>query len=219
MARIQCTQMSFTANVGVISPGFNRCESPLPPKWVQWEGKELNMRQRRWLELLSDYDYEIRYHTGKTNILNAQAEAMQEENVLEENLYGMNKEFETRAANEHSVLRNRVGFNGEINKAVLEGSSLEAWSANMSMTYHPQTDGQSERAIQTLEDMLCSRVIDFGKGWDRYLPLVEFLYNNGYHMSIKATLFEALYGRKLDDGWKWQKSLAFGGCGLARSGA
>ncbi|GKD13095.1 putative reverse transcriptase domain-containing protein [Tanacetum coccineum] len=59
--------------------------------------KELNMRQHRWLELLSDYDYEIRYHPGKANILNAQAEALKEETVREENLIGMNKKFETRA--------------------------------------------------------------------------------------------------------------------------
>ncbi|GKC19010.1 putative reverse transcriptase domain-containing protein [Tanacetum coccineum] len=67
---------------------------------------------------------------------------------------------------------------------------------NLSTTYHPQTDGQSERTIQTLEDMLRAYVIDFGNGWDRHLPLVEFSYNNSYHTSIKAAPFEALYGRK-----------------------
>ncbi|GJX77016.1 putative reverse transcriptase domain-containing protein [Tanacetum coccineum] len=67
---------------------------------------------------------------------------------------------------------------------------------DMSMAYHPQTDGQSERTIQTLEDMMRACVIDFGKGWDRHLPLVEFSYNNSYHTSIKTALFEALYGRK-----------------------
>ncbi|GKB73772.1 putative reverse transcriptase domain-containing protein [Tanacetum coccineum] len=67
---------------------------------------------------------------------------------------------------------------------------------DMSTAYHPQTDGQSERTIQTLEDMLRTCVIDFGKGWDRHLPLVEFSYNNSYHTSIKAAPFEALYGRK-----------------------
>ena len=67
---------------------------------------------------------------------------------------------------------------------------------DMSTAYHPQTDGQSERTIQTLEDMLRACVIDFGKGWDRHLPLVEFSYNNSYHASIKAAPFEALYGRK-----------------------
>ncbi|GKC22010.1 reverse transcriptase domain-containing protein [Tanacetum coccineum] len=67
---------------------------------------------------------------------------------------------------------------------------------NMSTAYHPEMDGQSERTIQTLEDMLRACVIDFGKSWDRHLPLVEFSYNNSYHASIKAAPFEALYGRK-----------------------
>ncbi|GJS65791.1 putative reverse transcriptase domain-containing protein [Tanacetum coccineum] len=67
---------------------------------------------------------------------------------------------------------------------------------DMSTAYHPQTDGQSERTIQTLEDMLRACVIDFGKGWVNHLPLVEFSYNNSYHASIKAAPFEALYGRK-----------------------
>ncbi|GJS93039.1 putative reverse transcriptase domain, ribonuclease H-like domain protein [Tanacetum coccineum] len=67
---------------------------------------------------------------------------------------------------------------------------------NMSTAYHPETDGQSERTIQTLEDMLRACVIDFGGSWDRHLPLVEFSYNNSYHASIKAAPFEALYGRK-----------------------
>ncbi|KAF5786109.1 putative nucleotidyltransferase, Ribonuclease H [Helianthus annuus] len=67
---------------------------------------------------------------------------------------------------------------------------------NFSTTYHPKTDGQSERTIQTLEDMLRACVIDLGGSWDRHLPLVEFSYNNSYHTSIKAAPFEALYGRK-----------------------
>ncbi|GJU57616.1 putative reverse transcriptase domain-containing protein [Tanacetum coccineum] len=57
-------------------------------------------------------------------------------------------------------------------------------------------NGQSERTIQTLEYMLRACVMDFGKGWDRHLPLIEFSYNNSYHTSIKAAPFEALYGRK-----------------------
>ncbi|KAD2805709.1 hypothetical protein E3N88_39086 [Mikania micrantha] len=67
---------------------------------------------------------------------------------------------------------------------------------NMSTSYHPQTDGQTERTNQTLEDMLRSCVIDFGGSWDVHLPLVEFSYNNSYHTSIKCAPFEALYGRK-----------------------
>nr|GEW39021.1 putative reverse transcriptase domain-containing protein [Tanacetum cinerariifolium] len=66
----------------------------------------------------------------------------------------------------------------------------------MSTAYHPKTDGQSERTIQTLEDMLCACAIDFEKGWVNHLSLVEFSYNNSYHASIKAALFKALYGRK-----------------------
>ncbi|GJS90723.1 putative reverse transcriptase domain-containing protein [Tanacetum coccineum] len=76
---------------------------------------------------------------------------------------------------------------------------------DMSMAYHPQTDGQSERTIQTLKDMLRACVIDFGKGWDRHLPLVEFSYNNSYHTSIKATPFETLYGRKCRSPVCWAK--------------
>ncbi|KAJ9568359.1 hypothetical protein OSB04_004325 [Centaurea solstitialis] len=66
----------------------------------------------------------------------------------------------------------------------------------LSTAYHPQTDGQSERMIQTLEDMLRSCVIDFGGNWDTHLPLVEFAYNNSFHSSIGMAPFEALYGRK-----------------------
>jgi len=67
---------------------------------------------------------------------------------------------------------------------------------DMSTAYHPQTDGQSERTIQTLEDMLRACVIDFGGSWDVHLPLIEFSYNNSYHASLKCAPFEALYGRK-----------------------
>ncbi|GKC53264.1 putative reverse transcriptase domain-containing protein, partial [Tanacetum coccineum] len=62
--------------------------------------------------------------------------------------------------------------------------------------YHPQTDGQSERTIQTLEDMLRACVIDFGGSWDVNLPLAEFSYNNSYHSSIRCAPFKALFGRK-----------------------
>nr|GEZ98969.1 putative reverse transcriptase domain-containing protein [Tanacetum cinerariifolium] len=67
---------------------------------------------------------------------------------------------------------------------------------DLSTAYHPKTDGQIERTIQMLEDMLRACVIDFGSSWDKHLPLVEFSYNNSYHVSIKAASFEVLYGRK-----------------------
>ncbi|GJQ94660.1 putative reverse transcriptase domain-containing protein [Tanacetum coccineum] len=104
------------------------------------------------------------------------------------------KEVVTRHGVLVSIISDRDGrftsqFWQSLQKAL--GTQLD-----MSMAYHPQTDGQSERTIQTLEDMLCACMIEFGKGWDRHLPLVEFLYNNSYHTSIKVAPFEALYGRK-----------------------
>ena len=66
----------------------------------------------------------------------------------------------------------------------------------LSTAFHPQTDGQAERTIQTLEDMLRACVIDFQGSWDEHLPLIEFAYNNSYHASIEMAPFEALYGRK-----------------------
>nr|GEX48636.1 putative reverse transcriptase domain-containing protein [Tanacetum cinerariifolium] len=67
---------------------------------------------------------------------------------------------------------------------------------DMSMDYHPQTDGQSERTIQTLEDMLRACILDFEGSWDVHISLVEFSYNNSYHFIMRCASFEALYGRK-----------------------
>ncbi|GJR56238.1 putative reverse transcriptase domain-containing protein [Tanacetum coccineum] len=314
--------------------------------------KELNMRQRRWIELLSDYDCEIRYHPGKANvvadalsrkdrepirvrslvmtvhtnlpekILNAQTDAIKEENVKAENLGRRIKPiFETRSdgiqcfegriwlplfgglrdlimheshKSKYSIhpgsdkmyqdlkklywwpnmkaeiatyvskcltcakvkaehqkpsglprtpsgydsiwvivdrltksahflpmkktdsieklaqlyLKEVVCKHGVPTSIISDRDSLftsRFWKSlqeamgtqlDMSTAYHPETDGQSERTIQTLEDMLRACVIDFGSSWDRHLPLVEFSYNNSYHASIKAAPFEALYGRK-----------------------
>ncbi|GJU59012.1 retrovirus-related pol polyprotein from transposon TNT 1-94 [Tanacetum coccineum] len=89
-------------------------------------------------------------------------------------------------------------YRSKIGSLMYLTSLQEAFGTNfdMSTAYHPQPDGQSERTIQTLEDMLRAYVIDFESSWDRHLPLVEFLYYNSYHASIKATPYEALYGRK-----------------------
>nr|GEZ83771.1 putative reverse transcriptase domain-containing protein [Tanacetum cinerariifolium] len=73
----------------------------------------------------------------------------------------------------------------------------------MSTAYHLETDGQSERTIQTLEDMLHACVIDFGKGRVKHFPLAEFSYNNSYHANIKAAPYEALYGRKFQSPVCW----------------
>nr|GEX01426.1 putative reverse transcriptase domain-containing protein [Tanacetum cinerariifolium] len=193
--------------------------------------KELNMRQRRWLELLSDYDCEIRYHPGKANVvadalsrkersklqrvralvmtiglnlpkqfLNAQSKARKEENFINEDLQDkMYQDLKKlywwpNMKAEIATYVNRDGkftshFLKSLNKAL--GTRLD-----MSTAYHPETDGQSKRTIQTLEDMLRACVLDFRKVWDKHLPLVEFSYNNSYHTSIKAASFEALYGCK-----------------------
>nr|GEU95973.1 hypothetical protein [Tanacetum cinerariifolium] len=123
--------------------------------------KELNIRQRYWLELLSDYDCKIRYHLGKANVV---ADALSRK----ERIKLLRRAFQ---------------------KAM--GTRLD-----MSTAYHLETDGQSERTIQTLEDMLHACMIDFGNGWERHLPLVEFSYNNSYHASIKDAPFEEHYGWK-----------------------
>ncbi|GJU62259.1 reverse transcriptase domain-containing protein [Tanacetum coccineum] len=74
---------------------------------------------------------------------------------------------------------------------------------DMSTAYHPQTDGQSERTIQTLEDMLRACVLDFRGSWDVHLSLVEFSYNNSYHSSVRCAPFEAFYGRKCRSPIMW----------------
>nr|GEZ42543.1 putative reverse transcriptase domain-containing protein [Tanacetum cinerariifolium] len=293
--------------------------------------KELNMRQRHWLENLSDYDCDIRYHPGKANvvadalsrkemieplrvrslvmtigldlpkqILEAQIEALKPENLKNEDVGGMirkdipKEKLEPRAdgtlclngrswlpcygdlrsvimheshkskysfhlgsdkmyqdmkklywwpnmkANiatyvskcltcarvkaEHQrpsrlendpldklarLYLNRIVARHEIPASIIfdrDGRfTLNFWRSfqkalgtdiGMSTAYHPEIDGQSERTIQTLEDMFRAWVIDFGKGWVKHLPLCEFLYNNSYHASIKAAPYEALYGRK-----------------------
>nr|GFB56303.1 putative reverse transcriptase domain-containing protein [Tanacetum cinerariifolium] len=271
--------------------------------------KDLNIRQRRWLELHSDYDCEIRYHPGKANvvanalsrkkreplrvralvitigldlpkqILNAQTEARKLENIKKEDvgadiaIYVRKYLTCAKVQAEHQrpsgllvqpeihvwkwdnitmdfvtkLPKSPQGYDtiwvivdrltkSAIFTPIRETDPLEKlaklylkdvvtrhripvsiicdhdprfasrfWrtlqkdlgtSLDMSMTYHPETDGQSERTIQTLEDMLCACAIDFGKGWVNHLPLVEFSYNNSYHASIKAAPFETLYGRK-----------------------
>ncbi|GJZ85150.1 putative reverse transcriptase domain-containing protein [Tanacetum coccineum] len=291
--------------------------------------KELNMRQRRWLELLSDYDCEIRYHPGKANvvadalsrkerepplrvralvmtiglnlpkqILDAQTEARKPENIKNEDVGGMlvenskdpekfrTEKLEPRADGTlcfngrswlpcygnlrtvimHESHKSKYSIHLSSDKMYQDMKKLYWWpnmkaniatykwdnitmdfvtklpkssqgydtiwvivdrptksaifvpmretdpmdklarmyqkeyalgtSLDMSTAYHPQTDGQSDMTIQTLEDMLHACAIYFGKGWVNHFPLVEFSYNNSYHASIKAAPFEALYGQK-----------------------
>jgi len=75
-----------------------------------------------------------------------------------------------------------------------------------SLAYHPQTDGQTERINQILEDMLRACALSYGKKWDECLPLAEFSYNNSYQESIKMAPFEALYGRRCMTPSNWSEA-------------
>nr|GEU75145.1 hypothetical protein [Tanacetum cinerariifolium] len=253
------------------------------------------MRQRRWIELFSSYDCEIRYHPGKTNvvadalsrkervkpkrvkamnmtlqssikdmILSAQKEAVDESARLQKGaskMYydlryrywwpgikkdiaeykGIAMDFVTklpRTSSGHDtiwVIMDRLTKSAHflpmckdykmdrldrlyLNEIVARHGvpiliisyhdsyfTSRFWQSmqevlgtrlDMSTTYHPQIDGQSERTIQTLEDMLRACVLDIEGSWDVHLPLVEFLYNNSYHSSVRCASFEALYSRK-----------------------
>nr|GEX62771.1 putative reverse transcriptase domain-containing protein [Tanacetum cinerariifolium] len=238
-------------------------------------------------ELLSDYDYEIRYHPGKANVvsnalshkeynkplrvralvmtislnlpkqfLEAQIEAQKPENIKKEDVEGMirkdipKEKLEPRADETlclngwswlpcygdlrtvimHESHKLKYSSHSGSDKMYQDMKKLYWWpnmkddiatyvskcltcakvkaeqqrpssflrsfqkvlgtSLDMSIAYHPQTNGQSERTIQTLEDMLRAFVIDFRKGWVNHLSLVELSYNNSYHASIKAAPFE-----------------------------
>ncbi|GJW38865.1 reverse transcriptase domain-containing protein [Tanacetum coccineum] len=256
--------------------------------------KELNMRQRRWIELFSDNECEIRYNPGKANvvvdalsrkekvkpkrvramnmtlqssikvrILTAQKEVVDEFAGLQK---GLDEMIEQRSDGTLYCLdRIWVPLKGEVKaehqrpSGLLQQPEIPIWKwegiamdfdykmeklarlylneivarhgvpiliisdrdsrftsrfwqsmqealgthLDMSTAYHPQTDGQSERTIQTLEDMLRACVLDFGGSWDVHLPLVEFSYNNSYHSSVRCAPFEALYGRKCRSPIMW----------------
>nr|GEW95709.1 putative reverse transcriptase domain-containing protein [Tanacetum cinerariifolium] len=185
-----------------------------------------SIQQRRWLEILSDYDCDIRYHPGKANVV-ADALSHKERDVplwvralvmtislglpkqilaaLIEGLKPKNLKKEDVGVARHeipiSIMCDRDGrFTSNFWKSFQKALGTDIC---MSTTYHPETDGQSERIIQTLEDMLRTCVIDFGKVWVKYLPLAELSYNNNYHASIKAAPYEALYGRKCRSPMCW----------------
>nr|GEU71127.1 putative reverse transcriptase domain-containing protein [Tanacetum cinerariifolium] len=193
---------------------------------------------RHYLYGTKYYDCEIRYHSGKENvvadalsrkerikplrvrslvmtihpklpsqILEAQNEALKEENIKAENLREMDKAFQIRPGGTRCIKNQSwLPLFGNLRDLIMhESHKSKFWKSlqnalgtqlDMSEAYHLKTNGKSERTIQTLKDMLRACVIDFGKGWEKHLPLVEFSYNNIYHASIKAATFKALYGQK-----------------------
>ncbi|GJW37232.1 reverse transcriptase domain-containing protein [Tanacetum coccineum] len=251
-----------------------------------FDQKELNMRQRRWIELFSDYECEIRYNPGKVNVV---ADALSRKErvkprhvslvggvrtiIMDEahktryyvhpradkmyhdlrDMYcwpGMKRDIATYVSK--CLTCSKVKVEHQRPSGLLQQLEIPKWKwdkitmdfitnterlaklyideivarhrvpvsiisdrdrrftsrfwqtlqkalgtrLDMSTAYHPQMDGQSERTIQTFEDMLRACVIDFGGNWDVHLLLAEFSYNNSYHSSIRCAPFKALYGRK-----------------------
>ena len=74
-----------------------------------------------------------------------------------------------------------------------------------STTFHPHTDGQTERVNQILDDMLRACALDYGTSWDDNLPYAEFSYNNSYQTSLKTAPFVALYGRRCRTPLSWDE--------------
>nr|GEW70511.1 putative reverse transcriptase domain-containing protein [Tanacetum cinerariifolium] len=203
--------------------------------------KELNKRQRRWLELLSDYDCDIHYHPGKADVVADTLRLLVQPKIPKWKWDNITTDFVTKLPKSSQgydtiwVVVDRLTKSAifipirETDpmdklariylKEVVTRHGIPAliisdrdprfasnfWRSlqnalgtrlDMSIAYHPEIDGQSERTIQTLEDMLRACAIDFGKVWVNHLPLVGFSYNNSHHPSIKAAPFEALYGQK-----------------------
>ncbi|GJZ56488.1 putative reverse transcriptase domain-containing protein [Tanacetum coccineum] len=214
------------------------------------------MRQRRWIELFSDYDCEIRYHPVefikdriywpaqrrrdriwvplkgevRTLIMDEAHKSKYSVHLGADKMYydlrdrpsgllqqpeipvwkwkGIAMDFDIRGGRLARLYLNEIVSRHGVPISIISDhdsrftsrfwqSMQEALGTclDMGTTYHPQTDGQSEHTIKTLEDMLRACVLDFGGSLDVHLPLVEFSYNNSYNSSVRCAPFEALYGR------------------------
>ncbi|GJZ05391.1 putative reverse transcriptase domain-containing protein [Tanacetum coccineum] len=198
------------------------------------------MRQRRWIELFSDYECEIRYHPGKANVLSFALSRKEREGIAMDfvtklprtssghdtiwvimdrstkSAYFLPMREDYKMGRLARLYLNKIVFRHCVPILIISDHdsrfTSRFWQSmqkalgtrlDMSTTFHPQTDGQSERTIQSLEDMLRAYVLDFGGSWDVHLPLVEFLYNNSYHSSMRCAPFEGLYGRKCRSPIMW----------------
>nr|CAE02906.1 OSJNBb0045P24.14 [Oryza sativa Japonica Group] len=189
---------------------------------------DLNMRQRRWLELIKDYDMEIHYHPGKANVV---ADALSRKsycNMSEGRRlpWELCQEFEKMNLGIVSkgfvaTLEAQPTLFDQVREAQVNDPDIQEIKnirsqpklqvemgnrLNFSTAYHPQTDGQTERVNQILEDMLRACVLDFGGSWDKNLPYAEFSYNNSYQASLQMAPYEALYGRKCRTPLLWDQT-------------